>query len=383
MARDRFDRLLVAGTQARPQPLFAGAVLGLDQGGKVTRRSCGKAYAYADEIGTPLPPSEVINVTKNTIFDLASLTKLFTATVILQLVERGVIGLDDRISDYFTSYAAPGRDAVSIRHLLSHTSGLPAETFAWRDLPDVTARRGAVLSQPLETTPGTCFRYSCVGYLTLGLLAEHVTGSPMDVLVRNQICGPLGLHDTGYRPLKNLPPPTRSRIAATEMRRITWSADIDPSSGDHRGIVHDENAAGFGGSAGNAGVFGTVADLLIFGRAFLRALRLEGQPPGQGAGLGISPHLVREMVVAQLPTRRPPDFQTGLGFRIDDASFMGGLAGTGRAYGHTGFTGTSMIIDEARDLVMILLTNRVHPSRRWSELNPFRRHLADLVASQR
>lgn len=311
------------------------------------------------------------------------MTKLFTATVIMRLVEQNLLNLNDPLAHYFDSYQGGDRCLVTVRQLLSHTSGLPAETFLWRDYADTSTRRAAVLAQPLEAVPGSRSRYSCVGYLTLGLLAEKVLGRPLDALVAELVCAPLGMTRTRFVPLQ---PRTeaeqiqadqlKDNIAATEMRRIDWSPQHDPADPDPRGIVHDENAASLGGVSGNAGLFGPVRELLLFGRAFLTALLDDGP-----AVLGLSRAGAREMLTPQLPVGLNPDYQSGLGFRIDDRSFMGSLAGTGKTYGHTGFTGTSLVIDEARDLVLVLLTNRVHPSRTWSELNPTRRRLADLVAA--
>ena len=137
-------------------------------------------------------------------------------------------------------------------------------------------------------------------------------------------------------------------------------------------MVHDENAAALDGVAGNAGIFSTTGDLLALGRGILAGLRGTNPLPVSGA-------LLREMVTPQ--PAPGADAGIGLGFRIDDPSFMSGLLGSGRAYGHTGFTGTSLVIDEARDLVLVLLTNRVHPDRSWADLGPLRRRLADEAAA--
>jgi CubicO group peptidase (beta-lactamase class C family) len=370
--------LLQQGLDRRPRPLYAGAVCGVDDGERVELVSGGSAYRYADAAGTLLPERDQQPVADDTLFDLASLTKLFTATVVVLLAEQGLLGLDDPLARYFPTYRSSGREAVTVRQLLTHTSGLPADIHFWRDRPDPAARREAVLAQPLDAAPGTRSRYSCVGYLTLGLLVEQLLAVGLDVAVQDLVCRPLGMTRTGYRPLDRPPAgrrDLRDAIAATEMRRIEWSPRHDPNDPDPRGVVHDENAASLGGVAGNAGLFGPAGDLLVFGRALLDALT--GDPAPRW---GLSPSAAREMVRPQLPDGVAPGYQSGLGFRIDDGSFMGRLAGRGRAYGHTGFTGTSLVVDEARNLVSVLVTNRVHPSRTWSTLNPFRQQLADLLA---
>lgn len=378
---DEIDTLIRQGLTASPHPLFPGAVFGIDDGHQVQLLARGQAYVYADATGTLLPERAQRPMTEDTRFDLASVTKLFTATVVVQLVERGVLGLDDPVGRYFTSYAFGQRAEVTVRHLLTHTSGLPSEIHFWQD-PDPSSRRAAVLTQPLEAAPGTRSCYSCVGYITLGMLVEQLLGQPLDLAVQEGICDPLGLSSTGYRPLRRpsgertTDTDVRDGIAATEMRRITWSPEHDPDDPDPRGVVHDENAASLGGVSGNAGLFADARDLLAFGRAFLGAL--ENAEPKT---LGISAELAREMVSPQLPSGMVADYQSGLGWRIDDPSFMTGLLGKGRAYGHPGFTGTSLVVDESRNLVCVLLTNRVHPSRDWSALVPFRQRLAARVAA--
>ena len=377
----QISALLQAGSSGAPHPTFPGAVCGVDDGEGAELVSCGWAYRYADADGSLLPEQSRRRVTDDTVFDLASLTKLFTATAVMQLVQGGALGLDDRLARYFDSYGGGERSEVTVRQLLTHTSGLPADIHFWRDAPDPPARQAAVLAQPLEARPGTRFRYSCVGYLTLGFLVE-LLGEPLAVAVDQGICAPLGLTQTDYRPrarryLVGEQPQDdpRDGIAATEMRRIDWTPLHDPGDPDPRGVVHDENAASIGGEAGNAGLFGSARDLLVFGRTVLDGLSREGP-----SRLGLERQTLRQMVSPQLPGNWSPAHQSGLGYRIDDRAFMGDLAGSGRAYGHTGFTGTSLVIDEARDLVCVLLTNRVHPSRNWSALDLFRRELADLLA---
>lgn len=377
------DALLAQGLVGSPNPTFPGAVCTVDVGGTRVTRWAGNALQYADLAGSPLPASDVRPVHANTIFDIASLTKLFTAVVILGLAEDGTLGLDEAVATYLPSYAVVGRDRVTVRHFLTHTSGIPAEIFFWQQPGSPASRREAVLTCPLTAEPGSRFLYSCVGYITLGLLAEQLTGSSLDQLVQERICSSLGLERTGYRPLDPGFGGRHGRasvdvddIAATEMRAVTWSDLVsdDPERLDHRGIVHDENAAWLDGVSGNAGIFSTAAEIATFGRALLDALTDEHSP------LGLPSTLVRTMLSPQLADGLNPDYQSGLGFRIDDVAFMGDLVGTGQAYGHTGFTGTSLVLDEATDTVVALLTNRVHPTRDFSQLQTFRRALHDVVA---
>ena len=360
--RPDLDVLLKQGLAATPHPTFAGAVVGVDDGHDRVVTSAGLARQYADRAGTPLPEDEQVAVTDETLFDLASLTKLFTATVITALSERGLLDLDEPLHRFFESYEAPDRDRVTVRPLLTHTSGLPPTGSGWRDVPNAADRPAAVLATPLVAEPGTRFAYSCAGFITLGLLAEQLTGKPLDDVVQRLVCEPLGLTRTSFRPLDRLDDIAPAQIAATEC--------YDDS--DHRGVVHDETATSLGAVAGNAGLFGTAADLLRFGRFFLDGTAAVATP--------LSDEGRAEMLRPQLPETIENDYQSGLGFRIDDQGFMGSLVGRGTAYGHTGFTGTSLVVDHDRGLVLAVLTNRVHPSREWSELQPFRRAVADLVA---
>lgn len=385
----QIDVLLAQGLEGSPHPTFPGAVCTVDVGGSVVTRWAGNALQYADASGTLLPAEAVRTVREDTVFDVASLTKLFTAVVVLGLVERGQLDLDAPVATHLPAYAGEGRDRVTVRQLLTHSSGLPAEIWFWQHPSPPDSRRASVLACPLTAEPGTRFLYSCVGYITLGLLAEQLTGSSLDRLVQERICAPLGLVRTGYRPADDPPGIDVDAIAATEMRAVTWSGLVTPDPQhadhqrlDHRGVVHDENAAWLDGVSGNAGIFSTAAEIATFGRALLDALNPESSPSSGPSELGLSPSLVRAMLSPQLPDGLNPDYQSGLGFRIDDVAFMGGLCGTGQAYGHTGFTGTSLVLDESRDTVIALMTNRVHPTREWSQLQSFRRELHDLVARE-
>lgn len=376
-ALDRLLRSGIAPAEGHPaqaRPLFPGAVCGIDRGGDREFLAVGDSFRYADLIGAPVPDDQRAAAATETWYDLASVTKLFTAVLIMQLVQQGELELDAPVANYLEAWSDPQRSSVTVRQLLTHTSGLAAIQRLWEQ-PDFDARVRSVLRAPLEAEPGTRFCYSCVGYLNLGLLFQALTGLDLGQAVVERICRPLGLAIT-YRPLAAGVP--RERIAATEMRPIAWSPDLAPAgpeepAQDNRGIVHDENAASLGGVAGNAGLFGTASDLLSFGRAVLTGLR------GGETGLGLSPETLIEMTRPQLPDGLNPDFQQGLGFRIGQASYMGRLADA-PSIGHTGYTGTSITIDPSRDLVLVLLTNRVHPSREWSELNPFRAELSNLVA---
>ncbi|MFD0579072.1 serine hydrolase domain-containing protein [Dactylosporangium darangshiense] len=363
------EDLLANGVTATPRPWFSGAV-GLVRWRGETRAlaAVGQTARYADLDGTPAPEHLCRPVTESTLFDLASITKLFVTTTLLTLVEEGRLDLDEPIATWLPSFRGSDRTGVTLRRLLTHTSGLPALLSLWTDWPDREARAAAVLNAPLVNPPGTTFEYSCVGYLVAGLLATQVTGRPLPELVRDRVCGPLGLVDTGY-----LPSPSQvERTAATEYQPYVGRGMV-------RGSVHDENSWSLGGTGGNAGIFGTAAELARFGE-MLR---------GHGAVDGVrvlSEDTVAEMTRDQLPASIEPGFRHGLGVRIADPQSMGVLAGSGdaggsAAFGHTGFTGTSLVVDSRRELVVVVLTNRVHPSRDWSDVRGVRCGVAALAAS--
>lgn len=354
---------LTAGLTGSPRPLFPGAVALVRRAGVADALvAVGNAVRYRDGQGGDIPPEQRVPMRPDTIFDVASITKLFTATVLMALVEDGLLELDAPIAEHLPSFATGDRRSVTLRLLLSHISGLPDLLRLWTDWPDQPSRRAAVLAAPLRHAPGTVFEYSCIGYIVAGFLAERLSGRPLHELVRDRVCRPLGLKETGH-----LPPADRvERIAATEHQP-------DAGRGMVRGAVHDENSWSLGGTVGNAGLFSTAADLARFGEALCRRGELDGRRILKEA-------TVNEMFRNQLPDGVDPGYGHGLGFRIGDSSFMGVLAESG-AVGHTGFTGASIVIDPQRALEVVLLTNRVHPSRAWSDIGPIRRRVADVAAA--
>ena len=264
------------------------------------------------------------------------------------------------IHPHLPSFATGIRRSVSLRHLLTHTSGLPALLNLWTDWPDITARQAAVLGAPLERSPGAAFAYSDIGFILAGFLAEAVTGRSLADLVIERVCGPLGMTDTGFLPS----PDVLTRVAATEDESYVGRGMV-------RGSVHDENSWSLGGAVGHAGMFSTAADMARLGEA----LRLGG---GLNGTRILDSATVEEMMRDQLPDWLDPGFRQGLGVRIADTASMGALSGP-RTVGHTGFTGTSLVIDRDGGRVLVLLTNRVHPSRTWSDVGVMRRRVATIV----
>jgi CubicO group peptidase (beta-lactamase class C family) len=356
------EELLVSGVTAVPRPLYSGAVALIQHDGEVDRFAvAGRTARYADLNGTLVAPEDSREVDAGTLFDLASITKLFVTTTLLSLVEEGLLALDEPLATWLPSFGDGDRRGVTLRSLMTHTSGLPALLSLWTDWPDRTARVRALLEAPLVRPPGIGFEYSCVGYMLAGLLAEQVTGRGLADLVRERVCAPLGLTQTGYAP----PAEWLPDIAATEYQP-QWGRGLV------RGQVHDENSWSLGGTGGNAGIFGTAGELARFGEM------LRGYGSVDGVRV-LAADTVAEMTRDHLPASLDPGFRHGLGVRIADPQSMGVLA-VDDAFGHTGFTGTCLVVDRLRGLVIVLLTNRVHPSRDWSDVGELRRSVARLAS---
>ncbi|HEU5471913.1 MAG TPA: serine hydrolase domain-containing protein [Actinophytocola sp.] len=341
---------------ATGRPLFSGAVtLMAHDGVVVSRAATGSAVRYADAAGTELPAEAQVPMRPDTIFDMASVTKLFTSIVVMQLHEDGRLNVTERVATYLPEFGVNGKESITVEQLLTHTSGLVAWLPLWRDQPDVPARIRAVMDVAPVNPPGSTYVYSDLNLITLGVLVERLTGQTLDTVVQQRITGPLGMTDTGFNP----PASKLDRIAATEYMAT-------PPRGMVRGSVHDENAWSFGGVAGHAGIFSTAGDLAVLAQTILNGGSYAGQ------------RILRPQTVTLMLTDHNQEFPGhahGLGFELDQRWFMGGLSGP-RTAGHTGFTGTDMVIDPMSRSFTILLTNRVHPNRSWGSINIARETVA-------
>lgn len=303
-------------------------------------------------------------VTDSTIYDLASLTKVVgLTTAVMLLVADGVLDLDASVAAYVPAFLGEGKDQVRVRHLLTHTSGLaPWEPF-YRETHSRQEALDRVLAAPLQTLPGARYAYSDLGAIVLTQIVETVAGESLEHLLARRVFEPLGMTDTRFRP----PASWRPRIAPTE---------DDPWRGRVlRGEVHDENAARLGGVSGHAGIFSTAPDLSRFARWLLDVYhdRLSEDAP-----IHLSADLVRQFTSKQ---PGPEGSTRALGW---DTPTPGGGGSAGHllsptSFGHTGFTGTSIWIDPDRELFIILLTNRVHPSRENTAIRRVRSTVADSV----
>jgi CubicO group peptidase (beta-lactamase class C family) len=293
-------------------------------------------------------------VTADTLFDLASLTKvLATLPVVLALVRDGALALDSRVAELLPGFdTAPGKAEITLAHLLTHTSGLPAtRPYGSQRLPADTIRE-RLLAEPLDAPPGTRVRYSDVGFLILGRVAERIGGAPLDSLLAEYVTGPLMLGATAYGPV------AAERAAATERR---------PDGTICRGFVHDEIAARLGTPAGHAGVFATVGDLASYLAAWVS--------PGD-AWL---PLALRAQATSDHTSHL--DGHRGLGWaaRHDPYDQLGD-AWPASAVFHSGFTGTSLALDPDSRRWVVLLTNDVPFGRGRGTINPLRRAVHTALA---
>jgi serine-type D-Ala-D-Ala carboxypeptidase len=362
---------------------YPGAVLAVLWRGDLILHAAGQT---ASRDGSPA-------VTPDTIYDLASLTKV-TATLplVLQAVAEGRIAFEDPVPSHLPE--CPHHN-ITIRHLLTHTSGLPAWIpFYLRTMGGDAIVRGAAAT-PLEAAPGTQVTYSDVGFVLLGEIVRRKFGAPLDALVPVRVFGPLGMTNTGYRPLGSAQAAAgrasspgdgggdpRLGIAPTEdgtqiEQRMTQEQPWTQSARRHTwrryliwGEVHDSNAHAMGGVSGHAGLFGTAGDLAAYARMWLANGR------GPRGGPVLEPALVREAITPQTP---PPKIR-GLGWALTGDQGWWGDALSPRAFGHTGFTGTSIVVDPERDLAIVLLSNAVHLGRDRTGILSLRPAVAAAVA---
>lgn len=300
-----------------------------------------------------------------TLYDLASLTKVIgTTSVITALVHKGKLSLEDKVASRLPGFAPASLDKkrlamrkkVTVRHLLLHTSGLPGWKPLYRSCKSYRKLLKAVLPTPLETEPGSKYRYSDLGFILLGEIAAQAGGKPLAKLEKELVFDPLGMKETRRNPPSTL----KKRIPPTE---------FDQEKGKYlHGKVHDENARAAGGITGHAGLFSTTADLSLLAREMLLALK--------GKSKKLDPKTIETFVRCQ---DSPKGSSRALGWDTPSDESSAGKLASKNAFGHTGFTGTSVWIDPQRDLYLVLLSNRVHPTRKNGKITEVRRKFADAV----
>jgi CubicO group peptidase (beta-lactamase class C family) len=399
-----------------------GAVVVIGHAGNIAFHQAYGLRRLASEPGLDGLPAPAEPMTEDTIFDLASLTKsLATATVVMQLYEQGRVRFDDPVEQYlpdFNTAGDPRRAQVTVRMLLTHTSGEPGDVDLggpWGlDAPDRAEGIRRALATPLESSPGAGFGYSDVNFILLGALIEKVTGEDLDGYVQQHVFEPLGMADTRYLPLaKACGPhttvgaaiawaPTPIGSAPAPCPAGTWSTGLlpriaptardeesgaDPSKNPDfyrllRGTVQDTTARRMGGVTGHAGVFSTANDVGIYAQALLD--RLAGRPskfpltqatlesmtapqqPGhtarqlEAARAAAAPSATNPLLASHYPAI-PGQNLRGFGWDIDTAqSTARGMVFPIGSFGHTGFTGTSLWMDPGSDSYVVLLSNSIH-----------------------
>ena len=295
--------------------------------------------------------------TPTTIYDLASLTKIVaTTSLMLQLVDQGRVALDTPVVRYLPDWHGPGAAEITLRQLLTHSSGLAAWRAFYKEATDKADARAQLMLVGPDAPPGTRYLYSDMNFMLLGMVAERLTGMSLDSAFTVMVARPLQLSDTRFLPDSM----QRPRIAPTE---------YDPwRQRQLRGEVHDENASRFGGVSGHAGLFSTGEDLSRVARMWLNGGTLDGA------------RLASAQTVAAF-TRAQDTLisKRALGWETPTGTNSAGHRLSPRAFGHTGFTGTSMWIDPSHDLFVILLTNRVNPTRENKKIGAVRIALADAI----
>ncbi len=296
----------------------------------------------------------------DTIFDLASITKTFTATLLLQHVEEGKLTLNHEVADYLPEAKETPVGAVTLKQCATHVSGLPAWKALYKSKNPAFAE---ILATPLDKKPGTHYAYSDLGYITLGKILERVSGKTLDVLVQERICLPVGMKSAGFRPNSSL----AGRCAATANCPMREGKILV-------GEVHDANAHSMGGVAGHAGMFSNAEDLARY------AIALEY--PEVARHLQIKPllgNLTRKLIESNQVDPTVGSHSIGW-FTPPNGYLPRGDILSERTFGHTGFTGTLLMFDPENDLTLILLTNRVYYPRDAGESLRMRRLFANAVA---
>jgi CubicO group peptidase (beta-lactamase class C family) len=288
---------------------------------------------------------------------MASLTKVVALTSsMMQLVEQGKVDLNAPVQRYLPDWKGPNKELVTVRHLLTHSSGLPGWRAVYKEATSPEQALQIVLQTDLEAAPGTRMVYSDLGAILMGQIVQRVSGQRIDAYAREHVFGPLKMDDTQYLPDKALLP----RIAPTE---------VDPwRQRQIRGEVHDENAFMLGGVSGHAGLFSTAHDVTRLTQAYLNGGTLDGARIW-------SPETIKLFTTVQDSTFS----NRALGWETPNGNNSAGRMMKRPAFGHTGFTGTSIWVDPTNDLFVVLLTNRVNPTRQNLKIGGVRQAVADMA----
>ena len=309
-----------------------------------------KGYGHTDWAkGAP-------RTTDSTMYDLASLTKVVaTTTAAMILEEDGKLDIDRTVASYLPEYDVPDKRAITVRMLLTHASGIRSNFPLWKEAKGREQYFAGMVTFPLVREPGSSVEYTDWNMVLMQFIIERITGQTLDQFVQSHVFEPLGMRDTRYNP----PEALKSRIAPTETE--------DFRGGQVWGVVHDETAWALGGVSGNAGLFSSARDLAAFVQMLLN-----------GGSYG-SIRLLKPTTVARWTARQRVDASRALGWDTPSPQSSAGRFFSARSFGHTGFTGTSIWADPERELFVVLLTNRVNPTRDNQKIGPLRRAVADII----
>jgi beta-N-acetylhexosaminidase len=345
LPQDAFREVEGLLTQAVESKAFPGAALIVGYRGAVILDTAAGSLDYSP--GSP-------RVTGDTIYDLASVSKAASTTsAAMMLVESGDLLLSARVQDYVPEFEGANKEKVLVQHLLTHSSGLPGFLQLYKEARGYDQVLAKVCAAPLEFEPGAKTQYSDLGMILLGEIIRRASGRPQDQFVAQNLFGPLGMKSTFYRPDRSF----LKRIAPTE--NDPWRKRVV------RGEVHDENAFAMGGVAGHAGLFSTTHDLAVFAQMLLNG--------------GIYDHhrYLSAETIKRFTARQSDD--RGLGWGKPSESDWTGKALSSQAYKHTGFTGTSIWVDPQKQLFIILLSNRVHPTRENTRIDQVNQAIVEAV----
>jgi CubicO group peptidase (beta-lactamase class C family) len=338
------DLLLDSAVSAGVAP---GAVLAVGRHGNLVHL---QGYGRLDT--DPSSPA----ASPRTVYDLASLTKVVgTTTAAMILEEEGRLDLDRPIREYLPELDSPEKAAITSRMLLTHEAGFEAFAALYQDFRGRDQYLEQINLRPLRRPPGTQTEYSDWDLILLQMIIERISGTTLDHFLQQRVFGPLDMVDTGFNPSAT----SRGRIAPTEIQEFR--------GGKVHGEVHDENAWALGGVAGHAGLFSTAPDLAIFAQMMLNGGEIGGQ------------RILRPETVARWTSRQARGSTRALGWDTPSSRGSAGRYFSARSFGHTGFTGTSMWMDPEKGLYVVLLTNRVNPTRENTGVGTLRSAVADVV----
>ena len=366
MARDLNARLDSIVNVAMSEGAAPGVALAVGRYGRLVHL---QSYGRIDVAsGSPA-------ITDSTMFDLASLTKVIaTTTAAMMLEDEGRLDLDAPVHSYLPELNDSAKARITVRMILTHSGGFEAFAALWREHRGRADYLAQINARPLVYNPGDSVIYSDWDFILAGLIIERITGMPLDQFLATRVWQPLQMHDTGFNPLAAgpLPPdstctaafrpdhPLLNRIAVTEMDTAYRHIHV-------HGIVHDENACALGGVAGHAGLFSSARDLAVFAQMLLNG----------GVYNGV--RLIQPTTVARWTSRQSNKSSRALGWDTPSERSSAGLFFSPRSFGHTGFTGTSIWIDPERGVFVVLLTNRVNPTRANLRHEALRRDIANAV----